>query len=87
MTQTADDIRRLLAQNGAELKRSAMADENIRKAASEELDRINARLSEIKAGKVSLSPALACEYRSLIGKRGKLSLLLSNPVHDSLSGD
>ncbi len=75
MAYSADDIRKLLGENEAQSRRCASQADAIRRSAREDLDRVNARLAEMKPGQVSRDPALAHEYQRLIAERGRLSLL------------
>ncbi len=75
MPYSTDDLRKLLGENDAQMRRCASQAEVIRRSAREDLDRVNARLGEMKPGQVSRDPALAHEYQRLVAERGRLSLL------------
>ncbi len=77
MAYSADDLRRLLAENDAHAKRADSQDAAIRESATTELERVNARLSKMQPGQVALSPALAYDYQRLVDDRGRLSRLVS----------
>lgn len=78
MTFSADDVRRLLAENEAHGRRFDAHGEGIRRSAGEELDRVNARLAEMKPGQVARDPALAFKYQQLVEERGRLSLVVAS---------
>jgi hypothetical protein len=75
MAYSADDIRRLLGENEAAIRRCRMQAEKINGCASDQLDRVNARLAQMQPGQVATDPVLAYEYQQLISERGRLSLL------------
>lgn len=75
MAFSADDVRKMLGENEAQMRRCAAQSAAIRRSAREDLDRVNARLAEMKPGLVSRDPALAHEYQRLVAERGRLALL------------
>ncbi len=77
MSYSADDLRRLLAENAAHAKRAESQDAAIRESAKKELERVNTRLSKMQPGQVALSPALSYDYQRLVDDRWRLSRLTS----------
>lgn len=75
MMHTADDVRRLLAENESLMRRSREQDRVIKDAARQELDRVTARLNEMLPGRVAREPALANEYQRLVSQRGQLLMM------------
>lgn len=75
MSYSADDIRRLLGQNEALMRKTDAQSVEIRRSAAAELDRVNARLAEMQPGQVARDPVLASKYQALVAERGRLSLL------------
>lgn len=75
MAYTIDDVRKLLADNESALRHCRLKAEKIGNCSASELDRVNARLAQMKPGQVARDPALAYEYQRLVEERGRLSLL------------
>lgn len=75
MPYSADDIRRLLGQNEALMRKTDAQSVEIRRSAADELDRVNSRLAEMQPGQVARDPVLAAKYQELVADRGRLSLL------------
>lgn len=71
------DLRRLLAQNEALMRRADKQDRAIRWAANDELGRIDARLRTMPAGRVARDSALAFEYRRLVEEKARLMRLVA----------
>lgn len=78
MAYSADDIRRMLGENEAALRRCRLQAEKVGSCASLELDRVNSRLAQMQPGQVAIDPVLAHEYQELVAERGKLSLLAAS---------
>lgn len=77
MNKTLDSLRSLAATNEALLHSAQDSDARIRSSAEVELDRINARLAEIKPGEAIADPLIDKEYRQLVFRRAQLHKLLA----------
>ncbi len=75
MAFSADDVRKMLGENEAQMRRCAAQSAAIRRSAREELDRVTARLAEMKPGQVARDPVMAHAYQRLGAERGRLALL------------
>lgn len=78
MAYSHDDLLRMLGENEAALRRCRQQAEQIGGGAATELDRVNARLAEMKPGQVARDPALAFQYQQLVEERGRLSLVVAS---------
>lgn len=75
---TPDQLRKLLAENARLSARAGAHGANIRKAAAEELERVQGRLSALTTGPVLTDEVKASEYRRLIEDRGRLHKLVAS---------
>ena len=78
MPYSHDDLLRMLGENEAALRRCRAQSERITGGATAELDRVNARLAEMKPGQVARDPAMAFQYQQLVEERGRLSLVAAS---------
>lgn len=66
------DARRLMAENEAQMRQLREQEGRLRRAAEEELGRIDSRLMAMPHGKVANDSAQALEYRMLVEQKGRL---------------
>ena len=77
MAYSADDVRRLMADNDRLRRRADEHDAAIRRAAEEELSRLDVRLQSLPPGLVARDSAMAFEYRRMVDERARLLRLAS----------
>jgi hypothetical protein len=78
MEKTLSSLRSLAATNAALMHSAQQSDEQIRAAAEQELEKINAQIAQIPAHEAITDPLKDKEYRQLVFRRAQLHKLLAD---------